>query len=70
MHSQLSIDERQKLVNIFQKGNEENDENLEIIVKKFQMMKENYTLHRAGYVIIMKSQFSVTVKNQVKKRAH
>ncbi len=34
------------------------------------MMKVNYIMHRARYVMIMKSQFTVNVKNQTKKRAH
>ena len=33
-------------------------------------MSVNYMMYRAWYVVIMKSQFTVNVKNQIKKRVH
>ncbi len=70
MHSQLSTDNYQKLVNIFQKENKDEKKNFKIIVEEFQVMSVSYTMHRAQYVVIMKSQFTVNVKNQIKKRVH
>ncbi len=66
MHSQLSIDDHQKLVDTFQ----EDEDGLEIIVEGFQVMGVRYTMHRARYIIIMEPQFTMNVKNQAKKRAH
>ncbi len=67
MHSQLSTDDHQKLVNIFQKENKDEKKSFKIIVEEFQVMSVNYMMHRARYVVIMKSQFTMNVKNQIKK---
>lgn len=70
MHSQLSTDDHQKLVNIFQKENKDEKKSFKIIVEEFQVMSVNYMMHRARYVVIMKSQFTMNVKNQIKKWVH
>ncbi len=55
MHSQLSTDDHQKLVDIFQKENKDEKKNFKIIVEEFQVMSVSYMMHRARYVVIMKS---------------
>jgi len=55
MHSQLSTNNHQKLVDIFQKKNKDEKKNLKIIVEEFQVMSVNYMMHRIQYVVIMKS---------------
>ena len=55
MYSQLSTDDHQKLVNIFQKENKDEKKNFEIIVEEFQVISVSYMMHLAQYVVIMKS---------------
>jgi len=70
MHSQLIINDHQKLVNIFQKESKDEKKILKIIIEEFQVMNVNYMMHHVRYVVIMKSQFTVNMKNQIKKWVH
>ncbi len=70
MHSQLSTDDHQKLVNIFQKKSKDEKKNLKIIIEEFQVMNVSYMMHHARYIVIMKSQFTMNVKNQIRKWVH
>lgn len=47
MHSQLSINDQQKLMNDFQKENEDDNENFKIVIEDFQIMRVEYTMHCA-----------------------
>ncbi len=57
-HSDLSLENRQSLINSFQ-DMKENDFDLNILIETTEILETNYTFHRAFQVILMKFNYMI-----------
>ncbi len=62
-HSDLSFENQQSLINSFQ-DMKENDFDLDILIETTEVLKTDYTLHRAFWVILMKLNYMIWMKQQ------
>ncbi len=62
-HSDLSLENRQSLINSFQ-DMKENDFDLDILIETTEILETNYTFHRAFQVILMKFNYMIWMKQQ------
>ncbi len=62
-HSDLSLENRQSLINSFQ-DMKENDFDLDILIETTEVLKTDYTLHHAFQVILMKLNYMIWMKQQ------
>ncbi len=61
--SDLSLENRQSLINSFQ-DMKENDSDLNILIETTEVLETDYTLHRAFQVILMKLNYMIWMKQQ------
>ncbi len=62
-HSDLSLENRQSLINSFQ-DMKENDFDLDILIETTEVLETDYTLHRAFQVILIKFNYMIWMKQQ------
>ncbi len=62
-HSDLSLENRQSLIDSFQ-DMKENDFDLDILIETIEVLKTDYTLHRAFWVILIKLNYMIWMKQQ------
>ncbi len=62
-HSDLSLENRQSLINSFQ-DMKENDFDLDILIETTEVLETDYTLHRTFQVILMKFNYMIWMKQQ------
>ncbi len=62
-HSDLSLENRQSLINSFQ-DMKENDFDLNILIETIEVLETDYILHHAFQVILMKLNYMIWMKQQ------
>ncbi len=62
-HNDLSLKNRQSLINSFQ-DIKENDFDFNILIETIEVLETDYTLHRAFWVILMKFNYMIWMKQQ------
>ncbi len=62
-HSNLSLENWQSLINSFQ-DMKENDSDFNILIETTEILETNYTLHYMFWVILMKLNYMIWMKQQ------
>ncbi len=62
-HSNLSLENQQSLIDSFQ-DMKENDSDLNILIKTTEVLETDYTLHRTFWMILIKFNYMIWMKQQ------